>query len=231
MKYTFMGYAMNVEKKKSPEILVFDTYGEDYDRWFDEKGKVVFQNEVQLFKSIEHYHRHPSIEIGSGSGRFTRALSIDFALEPSFKLREISIKNGVVPIKGRGEDVPFDDEVFKTVFIIVTLCFAKKPIDILREAARILHKKGHLILGLVLSDSPLGKLYIEKKQKGHKFYSVAKFYTLSEIESMLQHVGLRVYDIYSTLFSSPSHLTDIEEPVHGYIKKAGFVATIAKKVR
>ncbi len=210
---------------------MFNVFGDEYDRWFEEKGKVIFENELLLFKTINHYIRHPSIEIGSGSGRFAKELKVDFAIEPSRKLRKISIKRGIIPIAARGEDIPFDDGVFKTVFIIVTLCFSRKPELILKESARILHEDGKLILGLVLKDSIWGRLYEKKKREGHRFYSVANFYTLYEIEKMLESAGLEIHDIYSTLTMPPERLNDIQKPVRGYIKDAGFVGIVARKIR
>ncbi len=225
-----MEYVRNAMRKE-PQIEVFNAFGDDYDRWFEEKGRLVFETELLLFKSITQNIKSPSIEIGSGSGRFASALRVDFAVEPSKKLREISIKRGVIPIATRGEDVPFDDGIFQTVFIIVTLCFSSRPELILRESARILHKDGNLILGLVLRDSLWGKLYERKKKEGHTFYRVANFYTLEEIENMLESVGLEIYDIYSTLTLPPDRIKEIQKPVHGYIKDAGFSGIIARKIR
>ena len=212
------------------KITPFNLYGEEYDRWFDTQGKIIFKNEVELFKKMGAHKLHPSLEIGSGSGRFTKALSIDFAVEPSETLRRISIKNGVIPIVGRGEHVPFDNEVFQAVFLIVTLCFLDDPVQVLKESYRILKKDGFLVLGLVLKNSPWGRFYLGKKKKGHKFYSYARFYTLEEVHAILKLGGFDIIDVYSTLLSSPPHSKD-EEPVHGYIEEAGFTGIIASKIK
>ena len=218
-------------KKSDPRIEVFNILGDEYDKWFEGKGRLIFETELLLFKSIGRYNKHPSIEIGSGSGRFARELGVDFAVEPSKKLREISIKRGIIPIAARGENVPFDSEIFKTVFIIVTLCFSSKPELILRESARILNRAGNLVLGLVLKDSIWGKLYEKKKNDGHRFYSVANFYTLEEVKYMLELVGLEIRDIYSTLTMPPDKIDGIQKPIHGYVKDAGFVGIISRKIR
>ncbi len=211
-------------------IEPFNLYGEEYDRWFDTKGQIIFKNEVKLLRATGTSQIHPSVEIGSGSGRFAKALSVDFAVEPSKTLRKISIKNGVIPIAARGENVPFDDEIFRTVFLIVTLCFAENPLEILKEASRILRDDGFLVLGLVLKDSPWGRFYIEKKQKGHKFYSHATFYSLNEITHMLHISGFDIHDVYSTLISPPLKVKE-EEPIHGFMANAGFVGVVASKLR
>lgn len=211
-------------------IKPFDLYGEDYDRWFDTDGRIIFKNEVRLLKETGIHKKHPSIEIGSGSGRFTKALSIDFAVEPSKTLRRISIKNGVIPIASRGENIPFDDGVFKAAFLIVTLCFVENPEKILEETHRILGEDGFLVLGLVLRDSPWGRYYLEKKEKGHRFYSHAVFYTFNEVHTMLQRSGFDVVDVYSTLLSSPPYAKE-ESPIHGFLENAGFTGIVASKIR
>lgn len=226
-----MEYVAGVMKGKDPKIEVFDLLGDYYDEWFEGKGKFIFESELLLFKSIKHYIKSPSVEIGSGSGRFSKELNIDFAIEPSEKLREISIKRGIIPIAARGEDVPFDSGIFETVLIIVSLCFFSKPKLVLRESYRILKEDGHLILGLVLKNSPWGILYRKKKEEGHPFYREAKFYTLDMLEKMLDIVGFEIHDIYSTLVVPPSKIQEVHKPVHGYNKDAGFVGIVARKVR
>ncbi len=228
MKSTCMACVTSVMKKNDAGIDIFDRYGQEYDSWFDGKGRLIFKNELRLLERFNAHLKHPSIEIGSGSGRFAKALSLDFGIEPSKKLRRISIERGFLPIAGRGENIPFDNSVFSSVFIIVTICFSKNPEMILKEAFRVLRDDGVLILGLVLRDSVWGRFYENKKRKGHRFYSHARFYTLDEIENLLDKTGFAIEDMYSTLLSSPVDVKE-EEPVHGFVKEAGFTGILAIK--
>jgi len=154
--------------------LPFDTLALDYDSWFDNQGKLIFAIELKAFRHAVPLLPKPWLEIGVGSGRFAQALGIETGVDPSIKLVEMARKRGVTALIGRGEEQLFAKESFGTVFLIVTLCFCDSPLDVLKEAHRILVPGGKVVLGLVLSGSPWGKYYQQKKQQGHPFYKYGK---------------------------------------------------------
>ncbi len=105
----------------------------------------------------------------------------------------------------------------------MTLCFVENPLDVLREAKRVLKKDRSIIIGLVPKDSPWGIFYEEKKRAGHPFYRDARFYTLKDVEDMLRTAGLKISRIRSTLLQRPDEPRKIEEPIEGYVGDAGFL--------
>ena len=102
-------------------------------------------------------------------------MGIKTGLDPSIKLLELARRRGITAVLGKGEMQPFTEESFGTVFLIVTLSFVDSPLDVLKEAYRILRSGGKIVLGLVLRESPWGKFYQQKKQQGHRFYKNATF--------------------------------------------------------
>ena len=172
---------------------VFDELAEKYDAWYD-KHKEVFKKEVECFKIIVDAPK-PWLEIGVGSGRFAEALGIEYGIDPAKRMVELARKRGVKATVGYGEKLPYKDETFGAVFIIVTICFVEDPIKVLEEAWRVLRPGGKLYLGIIPRDSPLGQEYVEKGKKGHKFYSIAKFYTIGEVEEMLKKCGFVISKI------------------------------------
>jgi ubiquinone/menaquinone biosynthesis C-methylase UbiE len=140
-------------------------------------------------------------------------------------------KRGVKTVLGYGENLPFEDETYGCVLIMVTLCFVENPLAVLREAKRVVRKDGSIILGLVPKDSPWGAFYEEKKRAGHPFYRNARFYTFKEIENMLHAAGLKIARIRSTLLQRPGDSRRIEEPVEGNISGAGFLCMEVKRGR
>jgi SAM-dependent methyltransferase len=117
------------------------------------------------------------------------------------------------------------------VFLIVTLCFLDSPLDVLKEAKRILRPGGKIVLGLVLKDSPWGRLYQRKKEENHRFYRYAKFYSSKEIVRMLFKTGFMGERMISALFQEPGKVEDVQEPKEGYYPEAGFIILVAVKSR
>ena len=131
--------------------------------------------------------------------------------------------------QGRGEERFFDEEAFGAVFLIVTLCFVDSPLDVLREINRILQRKGKLVLGLVLRESPWGQLCLKKKEQGDRFYKHATIHSYQEIVDDLRRTGFAVEKFVSTLFQKPDEVKEIETPREYYSSDAGFVIIIARK--
>jgi len=219
-----------LEKAKTmTEVSPFDELPEVYDAWYDEEGKLSFEIEVQAFQEIMPSLPKPWLEVGVGSGRFAQALGIETGMDPSVKLGEIAKGRGITVHQGKGEQTPFDDESFGTVFLIVTICFVDAPLDVLREAHRILMTNGKVVLGLVLKESPWGKFYEEKKEEGHHFYKHATFYGYDDLTKLAEQAGFTIEGVVSTLFQKPGGVRAVELPRNGYSPDAGFTILVAGK--
>ena len=66
---------------------------------------------------------------------------------------------------GTAEVLPFRDGRFDTVLFVTTICFVDDVKLALREAYRVLKGGGHVVIGFVDGESPLGKLYREKRKQ------------------------------------------------------------------
>ena len=216
-------------RRKSSSVSPFDELALEYDGWFDKEGSIVFFIEVQAFRELSPTLPKPWLEIGVGSGRFAQALGIETGVDPSSKLLQMARIRGINAFLGQGEKEIFDEESFGTVFLIVTLCFLDSPLDVLREANRILMPSGKLVLGLVLKESPWGKFYKQKKEEGHRFYKYATFYSCDEIVRLIVQAGFVTEKIVSTLFQKPGEVHHAEEAKEGYFPDAGFTIIVAGK--
>jgi SAM-dependent methyltransferase len=205
----------------------FDDLALEYDAWFDGEGSLLFAIEVQAFKGLLPSLPKPWLEIGVGSGRFAQVLGIETGVDPSSKLIQMARRRGITTFLGRGEQKLFDQKSFGTVFLIVTLCFLDSPLEVLREAGRILAPGGKIVLGLVLKESPWGRFYQLKKAQGHRFYKYAKFYSYEETVNFVISIGLTVETVISSLFQKPGEVNRIEDPLEGYSPDAGFTIIIA----
>jgi ubiquinone/menaquinone biosynthesis C-methylase UbiE len=210
---------------------IFDILTDKYDAWYDsDDGKPLYESELKCLRPMVESSPPPILEIGVGTGRFAMHFSSVTGLDPSLNSLRMAEKRGVKTVHGYGEYLPFGDETFGCILIIVTLCFVDKPLDVLREARRVLRKDGSIIIGLVPKDTPWGNFYEEKKRAGHPFYSNARFYTLKDVEDMLRVAGLKISRIRSTLLQRPDEPRRLEEPEEGYASGAGFLGIEAKPV-
>lgn len=224
-----MGCAKKSMKQISDSTSPFDDFPMEYDAWFDGDGRLIFRTELQALKKMLSTLPEPWIEVGVGSGRFAQALGIEMGVDPSFRLLQIARRRGIITFLGRGEAKLFDKASFGTVFLIVTLCFLDSPLGALKEAHRILMPGGRLVLGLVLKESPWGRLYQQKKTQGHRFYKYANFYTYEETVGLITQAGFMANQIISTLFQKPGKVKGIEDPQEGYSPQAGFTIMVADK--
>ena len=218
--------------KRSPanvQASPFNDLASDYDAWFERDGKIIFAVEVRAFQKVLTSLPKPWLEIGVGSGRFAQVLGIETGVDPSIKLLEMARQKEITAFLGRGEQELFDKESFGAVFLIVTLCFVDSPLDVLKEAYRILVPGGKIVLGLVLRGSPWGKFYQQKKKQGHRFYKYATFYRYDDVVTLLQEARFSTERVISTLFQKPGKVDDMEMPRAGYFPSAGFTVMVAGK--
>jgi ubiquinone/menaquinone biosynthesis C-methylase UbiE len=211
---------------------VFDKLTNQYDAWYDsEEGRPLYESELRCLRPLVEASPKPILEIGVGTGRFAMHFPDVTGIDPSLNALRIAGKRGVKTLHGYGEDLPFKDETFGCILIIVTVCFVENPLDVLREAKRVVKKDGSIIIGFVPKDSPWGIFYEEKKSAGHPFYRNARFYTMKDVEDMLQAAGLKISRIRSTLLQRPDESLRVEEPLEGNISGAGFLCMEVNPVR
>jgi len=53
---------------------LFDSLAPEYDAWFEQEGKLIFDIEVRAFQEVLPLLPRPWLEVGVGSGRFAQAL-------------------------------------------------------------------------------------------------------------------------------------------------------------
>ncbi len=204
----------------------FDKLAHRYDAWFDSpKGRAVFLAEVRSLRCLTKAAPRPWLEVGVGTGRFAEALRVDEGIDPSPSVLQLAVGRGIRARLGDGEHLPYSDDSFGCVFLIVTICFLTDPLKALQECARVLKRHGCVIIGLVPADSPWGKLYARKGTEGHPFYTPAKFYTCDQVIQMARKAGFMLKEAASCLLAPPDMpLGEAAASQQGIIKGAGFAA-------
>ncbi len=213
---------------KHDVIELFNKYVEKYDEWYIRNHNIAV-SEALCIRSMGPYGK--IIDIGVGTGYLTRNLSKTIVgIDPSSRMLELASIRGFLSINTYGEELPLVENYFDTALLIVTLCFVKNPLLILRETHRILKRNSSLITCIVPKNSLWGKYYIEQSIMGKSiFYRYARFYTLEELEQMLIDSGFSIKSYCSTLLYDPRKPPHIEQLVYTKIQEAGFVCVKAEK--
>lgn len=201
----------------------FDRYYKKYDSWYD-RNEFAYLSELKAVRNVLP-GKGKFLEIGVGTGRFAAPLKIGYGIDPSEKMLRLAAKRGIRVRSGYGEKLPFESSSFDCVVIVITLCFVKDPLPVLREARRVLKMNGKIAIGIIDKNSFLGKFYRRKKSV---FYRRAHFWGIKEISAMLRDAGFKNLSYSQTLFSLPENISSIERPLRGF-GKGGFVVITGRR--
>ncbi|WP_202319914.1 class I SAM-dependent methyltransferase [Archaeoglobus neptunius] len=169
---------------------VFESHARRYDEWYD-RNREIYERELFTIPKPSS----PSLEIGVGTGRFASALGIDVGVDISLAMLKIAKSRNVESLLADGRKLPFRNNIFKSVYLIFTLCFLDSPTEVLAEAKRVLRKDGFMVVCIIPKNSGLGKEYSFRESP---FYRIAIFYTEDEAISMLRRAGFKVMEIRKT---------------------------------
>jgi len=206
----------------------FDALAREYDAWY-EKEPLLFAIELEAIRCVCPSPGRPSLEVGTGSGRFAAALGVEFGIDPSMTMLNLAKARGVISVRAMGEAIPFRSETLATVFILFTLCFVQRPLNLFKECGRILRPGGRIVIACINKNSAWGKLYAEKKQAGHPLYRYANFYVPAEMKEFLVIAGFKVERLYSTLLQPPGQVESMEYPKAGLLDEAGIILVLGEK--
>jgi SAM-dependent methyltransferase len=206
---------------------VFDGLAQEYDGWYDGKGRVAFQTELAVLRPLLPGLPKPWLEIGVGSGRFAAELGIEQGIDPSVELLALARKRGIEVLWGEGEETPYPHHSFGTAFLLTTWAFLEDRAAVLGHIRQLLKPEGKLVNGYLDREGKWGSGYVEKAKSGHPLYGHARFATYSEVKADIEAAGFRVTGTWSTLLAGPDELTEAEEPKAGYVPGASFVVLLA----
>jgi ubiquinone/menaquinone biosynthesis C-methylase UbiE len=207
------------------KIAPFERYSAEYEAWFED-NRIVFESELRAILEQLPKNRE-GCEVGVGSGRFAAPLGIRFGIDPSQKMRELARNKGITAINGVAEKLPIDDGRFGYVLMVTTICFLDDIKKSFREAYRVLKPGGHLIIGFIDKNSPVGMVYQQHKNQS-KFYGVATFYAVDEVIFYLKKAGFQNLKFRQTIFQSLDKIKNLEPVKKGY-GEGSFVVVKALK--
>ena len=207
------------------KIPIFEEGAEEYDKWFDENPFAYKSEVLALGKFIPKNSK--GLEVGVGTGRFAAPMGIQMGVEPARAMADIARKRGIEVYEAKAEELPFDNESFDFILMATTICFLQNPMLALQESTRVIKSGGYIIIGMIDSDSFLGKAY-ESKKKDSKFYRYAHFYSVNQILKWVRELGYCHIEICKTIFKNIGKRT-ATEPVKDGSGRGGFVVIYEQK--
>jgi len=207
-----------------PITKPFDQHYDEYEQWFVE-NRYVYLSEIA---AIRHFVPKTGlgVEIGVGSGQFVLPLEIPIGIDPSKNMLNLAQQKGIIVLKGVAEHLPFKNNIFDFALMVTTICFVDDVNIAIQEVRRILKTDGTFLLGLVDRNSPLGQIYLAKKQQ-NVFYRLATFYSTEEIISLLEQNKFKNIQTIQTVFGNMTEIKAIQSFKKGY-GEGGFVVIKAE---
>jgi len=91
-------------------------------------------------------------------------------------------------------------------------CFLKDANKAFKEVWRILSNEGIFVIAFIDRETPLGKLYNEKKHSNN-FYKHAHFHSAKEIIKLLETNRFTILDKKQTIFTLENKIQEIMDGV------------------
>lgn len=198
-----------------------------YDAWYGTSpGSLVLESELRAIRSLNP--EGVGLEVGVGTGIFASSLGVTLGIDPSLAMLRRAKDRGVDAIRAVGEYLPLKRLTFDFVLFATVICFLDQCGQSFSEARRVLQKGGCALVGFISRDSEWGKLYQRKKEEGHRYYKYASFYSVDEVERLLNRAGFTVVRYASCLVQDPEGVTLVEDP-SAHPERCGFVCIKAVK--
>lgn len=217
-------------KAMKTTVDVFDEHVAEYEEWF-EHYPFVFRSEIEAVREMMPVGESLSgIEIGLGTGRYSKALDIKEGIEPSQNMRALANKRGIETMDAVAEKLPYADMRFDFVLMLFCVSYLDDIKAAFKEAYRVLKRNGSLIVGFIDRDSTIGKAYDQQKPRG-VFYKHATFYPVSRITEDLKLAGFRHLEFNQTLFGDLESIQEVQIPKRGSGEGSFVVVRALKKSR
>ncbi len=206
-----------------PKTRPFKENHQRYEKWFVE-NELLYDAELAAVKEFVP-KEGAGLEIGVGSGLFSKPLGICFGVDPCGEMLDLAQKRDVKVMRGVAEALPCKSVKFDYILMVTVVCFFDDPLKAFQEVKRVLAPGGRLIIAYIDCASPMGQEY-EKHQSESTFYKEARFFSTREMVEMLTEAGFKQFS-FRQCISSAGEDKEVFTVQQGY-GQGGFVVVEAK---
>ena len=177
----------------------------EYDAWYrTPRGSWIGETEYRLLREALALPPGASVlDVGCGTGYFTRRLAIDgfdiMGVDTSAEMIGYARSHGTGReryVIGDARRLPFPDRHFDSCVAITSLCFIREQEQALAEMVRVTRRR--IVLGLLNRHS---LLYWQKGRHGGRgAYHGARWHTAREARALLVRANLQNIDISSAIY-------------------------------
>lgn len=177
----------------------------DYDAWYHTlRGRWIGQTEFALVKSLLRPERNCSlIDVGCGTGYFTRLFARELGgrvigLDPdeeALRFARAHAAAGESYVRGRAEELPFEDGAFDFSISVAALCFVQEDRLAVREMLRVTRRR--FALGLLNRNSLLWRRKGRNGSTGA--YAGARWHTAAEARVLLEGLPVKGVQLRSAI--------------------------------
>ncbi len=164
----------------------------DYDAWYETpRGLWIGEVELRLLRAcLEPREGAHLLDVGCGSGYFTRALArsglVMTGLDPDegmIRYARAHAGPGECYLTGDARSLPFPDESFDDTVAITSFCFVADAVSALRELVRVTRRR--VAVGLLNRYSLL-----HWRKAGHGAYHGAHWHAAGEVRRLFTQCGM-----------------------------------------
>jgi ubiquinone/menaquinone biosynthesis C-methylase UbiE len=200
-----------------------------YDEEWVKKHPFVFHSQVEALKKMLPEVEHTSgIEIGIGTGIFTKALGIKQEIDLSPDLPILAQKQAILLVDGGTEQLPYKDFSLNFILMVHSTHYFHNLPFLFTEVHRILQNNGVLVTGFFDYNNVIKPLY-DPHKPGYLFNRQANFLTVEKVVFDLNCAGFKQLDFCQTLFRPLEQINSLETSKPGYGEGSFIVVQAQKK--
>jgi ubiquinone/menaquinone biosynthesis C-methylase UbiE len=186
------------------------------------------------------------LDLGCGDGTYSIAafqrgahvtgIDISNAMLDSAKRRAAACGASVNWRQASAESIPYDPGTFDFVLAVTILCFIKNPLQAVQEVSRVMRPGGSFVIGELGRYSAWALSRRVRGWLGSSMWRDTHFWTLGELQRLLQQAGFRVTAsracVYYPPFNLAARIVGEHDHAFSFLGQVGaaFVAVRAEKL-
>ena len=191
---------------------------EEYARWRESYIGALTERieEEAIFRLAGDMSGKCLIDLGCGDGTYSIAafqrgarvtgVDISDAMLDSARRRAAACSASVEWCQASAESLPYDSDTFDIVLAVTILCFIRDPLQVVQEVSRVLRPGGWFVIGELGRYSSWALSRRVRGWFGSSRWRDAHFWTLGELQHLLQQAGFQIGTTHGCVYYPPFNL-------------------------